>query len=542
MKFALPSRFTYMSDLGSGAFGTCLKVYDDHLDKMVALKIVKPSLTNEPHNASILREIKIMTLIKDSGFNALTNIIRLEEVLISDDTTEIYLVEELMDTDLMHFLDESHHKLSFSEKLYILQQVINGLLVLHKFNIIHRDLKPHNILINKKNLKVKIADFGLSRYYHSCLPNANSQSTIFPIDQDSPIFRQLQETVVTLPYRAPELLMYPNYSWKLISKKIDSWSLGLIAMHIFYHEQITNFETSLTFPDINNKPKDMDDSFYVINHWCQTFGLLPLKHPFLFELMDQQAKLENQKHFMQNNYKKSRFDSFIKQSLGDDKDTLGDLIKQLLNLDPTKRISIENLIIHPYVYFNSFKYDSHATPKAHQYNHGFKFSFTADRIYQSDMDFDNCDEYFGFEDIDHENKEKKIYNILLNSCFKISSGLSKYFIPCSIISTTSTFAKEYLRTPQKIHSLLELQSDINESLRLVDCQDFQKLPYIGTNSTPKRTANSVLQETNFSFEERNINNKNNGIYDDRNENELFERISLNSSRSSIHHGYSFIEK
>lgn len=44
-----------------------------------------------------------------------------------------------------------------------LKGIIKGVNFLHKNNFIHRDLKPQNILITDKD-KVKIADFGLSRY------------------------------------------------------------------------------------------------------------------------------------------------------------------------------------------------------------------------------------------------------------------------------------------------------------------------------------------------------------------------------------------
>ena len=39
------------------------------------------------------------------------------------------------------------------------------MIVLNREDVIHRDLKPANILMTK-DLQVKIADFGLARYFH----------------------------------------------------------------------------------------------------------------------------------------------------------------------------------------------------------------------------------------------------------------------------------------------------------------------------------------------------------------------------------------
>ena len=43
------------------------------------------------------------------------------------------------------------------------QETASGLLYIHNVGIIHRDIKPGNILIGKKTLNAKIADYGISR-------------------------------------------------------------------------------------------------------------------------------------------------------------------------------------------------------------------------------------------------------------------------------------------------------------------------------------------------------------------------------------------
>ncbi|XP_050552533.1 cyclin-dependent kinase 11B-like [Spodoptera frugiperda] len=75
---------------------------------------------------------------------------------------------------------------------------------LHKNWILHRDLKPSNILLSYEGV-LKVADFGLARKYE--LPP-----------------RQYTPGMVTLWYRAPELLLFANE----YSTYIDMWSIGCI--------------------------------------------------------------------------------------------------------------------------------------------------------------------------------------------------------------------------------------------------------------------------------------------------------------------------
>ncbi|KAF2310016.1 hypothetical protein GH714_006209 [Hevea brasiliensis] len=146
---------------------------------------------------------------------------------------DVYLVYELMDTDL-HQIIKSSQALT-NDSLPILPipgwnlgvnnlgdeiqisyntarargHLLRGLKYLHSASILHRDLKPGNLLINA-NCDLKICDFGLAR-----ASNGKGQF--------------MTEYVVTRWYRAPELLLCcDNYG-----TSIDVWSVGCIFAELW---------------------------------------------------------------------------------------------------------------------------------------------------------------------------------------------------------------------------------------------------------------------------------------------------------------------
>lgn len=98
--------------------------------------------------------------------------------------------------------------LSVQVKCYM-QQLLAGLQHCHENGILHRDIKASNLLIDKSGM-LKIADFGLANF--------------FP-----PKKRPLTSRVVTLWYRAPELLLgSTDYG-----VGIDLWSAGCLLAEMF---------------------------------------------------------------------------------------------------------------------------------------------------------------------------------------------------------------------------------------------------------------------------------------------------------------------
>ena len=171
------------------------------------LYVPKLQIANAFDNATdarrTLREIKLLRRLQHENIVLLKDIMRPPS---KDDFNDVYLVYELMDTDL-HQILRSSQGLSDEHCQYFLYQILRGLKYVHTAQVLHRDLKPSNLLLNA-NCDLKICDFGLAR---------TSSERGF-----------MTEYVVTRWYRAPELLL----SCEDYTSAIDIWSMGCILAEI----------------------------------------------------------------------------------------------------------------------------------------------------------------------------------------------------------------------------------------------------------------------------------------------------------------------
>ena len=64
--------------------------------------------------------------------------------------------------------------------------MLRGLSYIHSCSVIHRDMKPQNVLVDVKNMLVKIGDFGLARIY--TVPLREMTNEVNPFERKSVIF------------------------------------------------------------------------------------------------------------------------------------------------------------------------------------------------------------------------------------------------------------------------------------------------------------------------------------------------------------------
>jgi len=151
----LARRYEILEVLGEGGMGTVYKAKDRELDRLVALKVIRPELASNP---DVLQRFKQEILLSSKVTHR--NVVRIYD-LGEAEGLKFITMEYVDGKDLRQKLKQEG-RLGVNEALDIIVQVFNGLDAAHREGIIHRDLKPGNIMQDGTS-RVVVMDFGLAR-------------------------------------------------------------------------------------------------------------------------------------------------------------------------------------------------------------------------------------------------------------------------------------------------------------------------------------------------------------------------------------------
>ncbi|HEX3660186.1 MAG TPA: tetratricopeptide repeat protein [Acidobacteriaceae bacterium] len=194
----LAGRYEVLTVLGTGGMGSVYKAQDRELDRLVALKVIRPELAR---NAAIVDRFK--QEIRLSHKVTHRNVVRMYD--LSEDAGMRFVTMELVAGGDLRGILEKRGKMPPDEAVQILQQICTALEAAHSAGILHRDLKPQNVMVEDAG-RVVVMDFGLAR----------------TIEGDG--MTQSGALLGTMEYMSPEQAL-----GKELDQRSDIFALGLIG-------------------------------------------------------------------------------------------------------------------------------------------------------------------------------------------------------------------------------------------------------------------------------------------------------------------------
>ncbi len=194
----LGSRYHVETLLGEGGMGSVYKAYDRELDRMVAIKVIRPGLVADP---SAVQRFKQELLLGSKVSH--------KHILRIHDLGEVeglkFISMAYVDGEDLHGILRREGRLPIERAIAIARQIADALAAAHSEGVVHRDLKPHNILIDQAGTAY-VSDFGLAKSLASAADMTRSG-----------------ELLGTPRYMAPE-----QVSGGQVDHRVDLYAFGLI--------------------------------------------------------------------------------------------------------------------------------------------------------------------------------------------------------------------------------------------------------------------------------------------------------------------------
>ncbi len=147
--------YRIVRQLGQGGMGEVLLAYDERLERLVAIKRIRPELAaSQAQKQRFRREARAVAQLSHP------NIVPIFDILIGADGGDGIVMEYVEGRSLAELLRSG--PLPLAQVVGFGEQIARGLGAAHDQGLIHRDLKASNVVVSK-NGEAKILDFGLAK-------------------------------------------------------------------------------------------------------------------------------------------------------------------------------------------------------------------------------------------------------------------------------------------------------------------------------------------------------------------------------------------
>ena len=155
MEAILNRRYKLIEQIGSGGMALVYKAQDLSLGRMVAVKVLRESLTSDGD---------FLVRFQNEA-RAVANLAHPNIVTVHDfgrDGTRYYIVMEYIEGENLKSLIRAHAPFPLEQAIDLTIQTCAGVGYAHRAGLVHCDLKPHNVLVTPEG-RVKVTDFGIAR-------------------------------------------------------------------------------------------------------------------------------------------------------------------------------------------------------------------------------------------------------------------------------------------------------------------------------------------------------------------------------------------
>jgi len=213
------------SKLAEGGMGVVYRAVDVHLDRLVAIKVLRPEAVAAPDRRSRFgREARAASALNHPNIVTIYDIDRSEGV-------DFIAMEYVPGLALDRLIER--RRLAQKDVLRYAIQVTDALARAHGAGIIHRDLKPANIMVTPDGC-VKLLDFGVAKLLEAVSDDDNATTL-----ESSPLTQE--GTIVgTIAYMSPE-----QAEGKPIDARSDIFSFGVILYEMIAGRRPFSGDTKL---------------------------------------------------------------------------------------------------------------------------------------------------------------------------------------------------------------------------------------------------------------------------------------------------------
>lgn len=217
-------RYRIEHELGAGGMGVVYAAHDVALDRVIALKVLRPDIAaiSPLLTERLVRESRMLARVSDAA------VITVHDV--GEQDGQVFVAMELIAGETLGAWLK-HRQRDIKTIVDVFRRAGEGLAAAHRAGLVHRDFKPDNVLIAPVDgappTRVVVTDFGLARAIASVTDD-------LPVNARSP---SLELTAPGTPVGTPAYMAPEQFAAGTIDHRADIFAFGVSLWEALYGQR-----------------------------------------------------------------------------------------------------------------------------------------------------------------------------------------------------------------------------------------------------------------------------------------------------------------